>query len=81
MRSDISSLFNYTYSQIQVLQKTNFGFSANVFVSRVRKVIFNELSLRILILGAKSFEDHYYLELKTEKIACSKSKKEKRQHI
>ena len=52
-----------------------------MFDSRVQKVNFNELSLRIQILRVKSSEDHYYLVFKTEKIACSKSEKGKRQHI
>ena len=47
---------------------------------RVQKVNFNVLSLQIWILRVKSSEDRYYLELKTEMITCSKSKKRKRQH-
>ena len=35
-------------------------------IFQVRKVNFNELSLRIQILRVKSYEDHYYLELNRE---------------
>ena len=73
--------FYYAWLLIQALQKTNFGFRANVFDSRVRKVNFNELSLWIHILRVKSSEDRYYLELKIEKIACLKNEKGKRWHI
>ena len=43
-----------------------------VFVSRVRKVNFNEHPLWIQILRVKSFEDRYYLELKIEDCVLKK---------
>ena len=48
-----------------------------MFVSRVRKVNFNELPLRIQILYVKSSKDCYYLELKTDDHVLEKRKKKK----
>ena len=79
--SDISRLSNYTCSLIQILQKTNFEFRANVFVSRVQKINFKELSLQIWILRVKSSEGRYYLEINTEDRVLEKWKRKKTTYI
>ena len=48
-----------------------------MFISRVRKVNFNELSLQIQILCVKSSEDRYHSELEQRRLPTRKAKKEK----
>ena len=53
----------------------NFELGTKVFVSRVRKLNFNELAWRIRILRVKFSEDYYYLELNIEDRVLKKGKK------
>ena len=48
-----------------------------MFDSRLRKVNFNELLLRIQILCVKPSEDRYYLELDRENRMLKKRKRKK----
>ena len=80
-RSFIQDIIQTSQSHLTTLArwfkfyKKAFRFRTNVFVSRVRKVKFNELTWRIRILPVKFSRDHYYLELKTEDRVLDKRNK------